>query len=229
VRKLWRRGTFWIRIGSGVGKSSGRARLVLENSFMRMRGIPKAQPEGGAPKPVAEHITQTVETIAELHAAAERAMTRHQRSVEAIADHLGQPRATYWIGAGVLLWIAVNLLLLMTRARPFDPPPFPLLQAVSSVAALLVATVVLTSQNRQRKVTEERTTLDLQVNLLAERKVAKLIALVEELRRDMPNVANRKDAIAESMTHAVDPHAVVSALRETIDTERREREEAEST
>jgi uncharacterized membrane protein len=201
--------------------------LVLENSFMRMRGAPEAKTKGDATKPVPAHITQTVETLAELHAAAEKAMTRHQRSVEAIADSLGQPRATYWIGAGVLLWIAVNLLLGMTHARPFDPPPFPLLQAFSSVAALLVATVVLTSQNRQRKISEERTTLDLQVNLLAERKVAKLIALVEELRRDMPNVTNRKDAVAESMTHAVDPHAVVSALRETIDTERREREQSE--
>jgi uncharacterized membrane protein len=78
-----------------------------------------------------------------------------------------------------------------------------------------MATMVLAAQNRQRHVADEHAQLDLQINLLAEQKVAKLISLLEELRRDMPNVANRVDPLAEAMTHAVDPHAVASALRET--------------
>jgi uncharacterized membrane protein len=77
--------------------------------------------------------------------------------------------------------------------------------------------MVLATQNRQRRSAEERARLDLQVNLLAEQKVAKLIALIEELRRDMPNVKNRRDRVAEAMTQAVDPHAVTTALEDTIE------------
>jgi uncharacterized membrane protein len=68
-------------------------------------------------------------------------------------------------------------------------------------------------------VAEEHAQLDLHINLLSEQKVAKLISLLEELRRDMPNVANREDLVAEAMTHAVDPHAVATALKETIENE----------
>jgi uncharacterized membrane protein len=76
---------------------------------------------------------------------------------------------------------------------------------------------VLTTQNRQRKIADGRAQLDLQVNLMAEQKLAKLIALVEELRRDLPDVKNRVDPLADAMTHAVDPHAVATALEESIE------------
>jgi uncharacterized membrane protein len=75
--------------------------------------------------------------------------------------------------------------------------------------------VVLTTQSRQSHAFEQRAELELQVNLLAEQKIAKLIALVEELRRDMPTVTNRVDPLAEQMKEPIDPHAVLSALEQT--------------
>ena len=53
--------------------------------------------------------------------------------------------------------------------------------------------------------------------MLAEQKIAKLIALVEELRRDLPNVHDRRDSLAEAMIRPVDPHAVASALETTFE------------
>jgi uncharacterized membrane protein len=168
-------------------------------------------------KEVPEHVTDTVAKLARLHAAAEEGVTSRQRSVEAVADRLGRPLTTYAIACGVLGWVGLNVTLASLGSRPFDPPPFPLLQATATVAALLVTTVILTAQNRQQHVAEERTQLDLHVNLTAERKVAKLIALLEELRRDLPNVANRRDSVAEAMTEALDPNTMVTALREKIE------------
>ncbi|MGB8299016.1 MAG: hypothetical protein WCG85_26595 [Polyangia bacterium] len=66
---------------------------------------------------------------------------------------------------------------------------------------------------------EERSHLDLQVNLLAEHKVAKLIALVEELRRDLPMVRDRIDREADAMQEAVDPNAVIEVLAGASETE----------
>jgi len=53
------------------------------------------------------------------------------------------------------------------------------------------------------------------VNLLSEQKIAKLIALVEELRCDLPNIKNRCDPEAEVMKQPADPQMVVEALEDT--------------
>lgn len=43
------------------------------------------------------------------------------------------------------------------------------------------------------------------MTLLVEQKVTKVIALIEELRRDLPSVQNRVDSQAEAMQEVVDP------------------------
>jgi uncharacterized membrane protein len=166
---------------------------------------------------VPTHVADTVEAIARLHARAEREVSRQQRSVEAFTARLGHPTAVWGIVAAAVLWIAVNIALPYAGLRPPDPPPFSWLQAICSLGALLIATMVLAAQNGQRRVSVEHAQLDLHINLLAEQKVAKLISLLEELRRDMPDVVNRVDPVADEMTHAVDPHAVASALKDTVE------------
>ena len=176
-------------------------------------------PTSNEPAPVPQHVADTVATIAKLHARSEREVPRQQRSVEAFTAYLGRPPAVWAVATIGVLWILGNIAMPFVGLRPFDPPPFNGLQVTCSLGALLMATTVLAAQNRQRLVADEHAQLDLQINLLAEQKVAKLISLLEELRRDMPNVANRVDLMAEAMTHAVDPHAVASALKETHEDE----------
>jgi uncharacterized membrane protein len=91
------------------------------------------------------------------------------------------------------------------------------LQGIVGLGAWLTATIVLITQTRQGKLAEQRAQLDLQVSLLAEQKTAKLIALIEELRRDLPNVKDRHDPQAVAMEQATDPHTVLGALEETLE------------
>ncbi len=98
----------------------------------------------------------------------------------------------------------------------FDEPPFAWLQGIVSLSALIMTVVVLTTQNRQAKMTEQRRHLDLQITLLTERKVSKVIELIEELRRDLPSVTNRLDHEAEVMQEPIDPHTALSALNQTL-------------
>ena len=112
------------------------------------------------------------------------------------------------------MWIVADEFVLASGSRPLDRPPFSWMQGVIALLALLTTMIVLTTQNRQGKYAEQRAHLELQVTLRAEQKTAKLIALVEELRRDLPSVPKRADSAAEAMTESVDPHAVVSALEE---------------
>jgi uncharacterized membrane protein len=162
-------------------------------------------------------ITQNVELAGQLHARAEREVSRYQRAIEVATRFLGRPLFLYLILAFVVLWVTVNLLAIPLHRSPFDPPPFYWLQGMVGLGALLMTTVVLITQNRLSQVEQERAQLDLQVNLLAEQKIAKLISLVEELRRDMPNVRDRTDSEALAMSESADPHAVLSALEETLE------------
>ncbi len=74
--------------------------------------------------------------------------------------------------------------------------------------------MVLIKQNRLDKLAEQRAHLDLKVTLLTEQKVAKLIDLLEELRRDLPNVRNRHDPEAIALKQSMNPDLVLAALDE---------------
>jgi uncharacterized membrane protein len=165
-------------------------------------------------------VSQEVESVASIRARAEQRLDRHQRMMEVLTTALGRPRTVYLTLSIVVGWMAFNLVTPKLFGWPrIDPPPFFWLQGMVALSALLMTTMVLITANRQTRNAEERSHLDLQVNLLAERKVAKLIALVEELRRDLPMVRDRIDREADSMQKAVDPDAMMAALEGASETQ----------
>ena len=157
-------------------------------------------------------VGQNIETIVEHQLRSEQGLDQHQRTIETITKNVGQPRFLYLILLVVALWVGVHGLLALFGVASFDPAPFYWLQGLIGLSALLVTTMVLITQNRQAKQAEHRRHLDLQVTLLVEQKVTKVIALIEELRRDLPSVQNRVDSQAEAMQEVVDPQTVLSAL-----------------
>lgn len=161
-------------------------------------------------------VSENIESIVDLHMRAEKQASQHQRIIETVTATLGRPRFFYLILLFVAFWISVNLLLPHLGIASFDAPPFYWLQGIVSLSALLVTTVVLITQNRHGKLDDLRMHLNLQVNLLIERKVTKLIEMVEELRSDMPIVENRPDPQAEAMKEPVNPHEVVRGLNQTL-------------
>ncbi len=164
-----------------------------------------------------DHVSQQVDTIATLHARGESDVSIHQRTIEKVTAFLGRPLFLNLTIAAIAVWVGLNLSSHRLHLSPFDPNPFPLLAWLVSTGGLLLTIVVLITQNRQARLAERRAQLDLQVNLLAEQKIAKVIALLEELRRDSPDIQNRYDAEAEAMSEAADAHAVLDALEEKLD------------
>ena len=69
--------------------------------------------------------------------------------------------------------------------RSVDPPPFFWLQGLVSCNALLLTVAVLIRQNRMAQAGEHRSHLDLQINLLSEQKVTKILQMVDELQREL--------------------------------------------
>lgn len=167
--------------------------------------------EGQTPDPMLEKDGET-QTIVELYARAEQGRGRPQRVIEWFTHTVGRPATFFAVLVFVACWIGFH-----TLRRSFDPPPFYWLQGIVGLLALLVTTMVLITQNRQTKHEQQRDLLNLHVNLVVEQKVAKLIALVEELRRDLPSVTDRPDPEAQAMAGSVDAHAVAETLERDLD------------
>jgi uncharacterized membrane protein len=155
------------------------------------------------------HVEQSVDAIADIERQSERSISPQQRRIEWTSAALGRPRTSYAILAFAALWIAGNLAL---GQRAFDPAPFSLLQTGMSLCALLMTTVILTTENRQSADAERRATLSLQMTSLTETKVAKLIELIERLRDDSPDVVQRHDPEAREMQSAADPKRVLEVM-----------------
>jgi uncharacterized membrane protein len=162
-------------------------------------------------------VKNAAETVAAMHARAQRDVGPHVRRISRMTAALGRPPFLVGVVVLVLSWIVLNLAAPLFGIAPADRPPSPWLQGALSLSALLMTTIVLITQNRQGRHIEQRARLDLQINLLAEQKITKLIELLEELRRDLPNVRNRVDSVADEMKEPVDPDAILSAIEKTLE------------
>ena len=161
-----------------------------------------------------DQISQNIEAILEFYAREEQKISRSQRILERISSYIGEPVFLGFILLFVALWMLANAVLGQFGLEEFDPAPFHWLQGIVGLGALLTATVVLTKQNRLAKLAEQRAHLDLRVTLLTEQKAAKLIDLLEELRRDLPNVIDRHDPEAAALQQSMNPVLVLAALDE---------------
>ncbi|MDB5218873.1 MAG: hypothetical protein JWO86_6800 [Myxococcaceae bacterium] len=144
-------------------------------------------------------------------------MSTSQRLVEAFTANIGRPSTIALLLVLIGLWVAWNSFEKQHGGYVADPPPFFWLQGIIALYAALISTFVLATQNREKRHGEQRAYLELQINLLAEQKTAKVIELLEELRRDMPTVRDRVDHQAEAMQMPVDTAAVMNVLEETLD------------
>ncbi|MEX0269303.1 DUF1003 domain-containing protein [Leptolyngbyaceae cyanobacterium UHCC 1019] len=176
----------------------------------------KARPRKILTAPLPDPVTKNIEAILSMHNQEVQDLAAHQRAIEAIAKFFGQPAFLYVLIAGFTIWIASSL---FSQFLPFTFPLFHWSEHGLDAAALLISTGVLIEQSREENFAEQRTQLMLQLNLLSEQKIAKIIAILEELRADLPNVRDRYDPEAVIMQEAADPIAVLNALQETLQRE----------
>lgn len=164
-----------------------------------------------------DQISQNIEAVLDFYAREDQKISYSQRILERISRFIGQPVFLGIILFFVALWMLANVALLRFGMTEFDPAPYFWLQGIIGLGALLTMTVVLSKQNRLARLAEQREHLDLKVALLTEQKAAKLIDLLEELRRDLPNVKDRHDPKAAALQQSMNPELVLAALDERGD------------
>jgi uncharacterized membrane protein len=126
-----------------------------------------------------EHVARTVEEITQLEGRDRVAMGWSDHVANGITAFSGSMLFVWLHVVWFVAWILLNIPGLETPE--FDPFPFGFLTMVVSLEAIFLSTFVLISQNRQSIRADRRSKVDLQVNLIAEQEVTKLIQLVAEI------------------------------------------------
>jgi len=161
------------------------------------------------PSSAEEAVTKNIEAILRL----EDAAMRRRTWADLLADRIAEFTGTIWFVAMHLLWFgawaAVNIGLVPILPA-FDPYPFQLLCMIVSMEGVLLATFVLIKQNRMSYLSDRRAHLDLQINLLAEREVTRLLQVTGDIARKL-QVERRHaaggleaDTEIETLMHEID-------------------------
>jgi uncharacterized membrane protein len=120
------------------------------------------------------------ETLAEdVEARFQKKLSVGERLADQIADFGGSWTFISLFAGFILVWIAINTIVLLVR--PFDPYPFILLNLMLSCLAAVQAPIIMMSQNRQETRDRLRSENDYRVNLKAELEIRHLHEKLDHL------------------------------------------------
>ena len=91
-----------------------------------------------------------------------------------------------------IIWFSFWLVYNLSVKDPFDPFPFGLLTLIVSLEAIILATFILVSQNRQSEVSDMRSELDFQIDRKAESNIAEILALQAKMYSLLKRNGNNK-------------------------------------
>jgi uncharacterized membrane protein len=157
-----------------------------------------------------------IDTVVRLEAEDEKRVSHTHRFSEAIGSFAGTNFFILLQLAFVALWVSVNTGALEV-VRAFDPYPFPLLAIVLALEGVLLTAFVLISQKRMSQRADQRSHLDLQINLLAEKEVTKVIQLLQGLSRHMGMDEAVADAETKELAKDTAVESLARGLRESLD------------
>jgi uncharacterized membrane protein len=128
---------------------------------------------------------------------------------------------------GTLAFLILNLTLFIAwflansgsipRIPVFDPYPYVLLITTVSLEAIVLAIIVLISQNREGYINTMRDELQLHVNLLTEKEITKVLVLLRELLKK--NDIKISDAELDEMLKDIDTSHIERQLKKQIEGE----------
>jgi uncharacterized membrane protein len=156
---------------------------------------------------------ETVHEMVELEQRQKVEMTFSDRIADAITIFAGSMLYVWLHVIWFTIWVVINTPWLGLN---FDPFPFGLLTMIVSLEAIFLSTFVLITQNRQALLSDKRAKLDLQVNLISESEVTKLLSMISAIH-DHLGIDNGFDEEAEKMQK---PTRITQLAREVEAVER---------
>lgn len=148
---------------------------------------------------------ENIETIARL----EQQFLEERTFVDRVGDTVGSFVGTMTFvllhATWFITWFAINLKLI-PGVPAFDPYPFILLSVAVSCEGVLLTTFVLMKQNRMSKRADQRNQLNLQVDMLSEREITKILQMLTAIsaRLGLHETASEPEVRQLSQETAVD-------------------------
>jgi uncharacterized membrane protein len=164
------------------------------------------------------HLQEHIELIARHEEEFLAQRTRTERLGDRLASFIGS--FTY-VSAHIVIsfaWLAWNVLPI--RELPhFDPFPFPLLDVLLALEAILVASFILMRQSRMARRAEERDHLMLQILLLTEREITAVLGVDRQVAQSMGlhKVASDEELTQLSQQTSIDE--VAQIIKDTLPSE----------
>ena len=154
-------------------------------------------------------LERNIRTISYLRLQASRARGLQERLADAITTFSGRMIFVYvhivWFG----LWILLNTGRLSVPT--FDPFPYGLLTMVVSLEAIFLSTFVLISQNRLSAEAESRANLSLQIGLLTEHEVTRVLQMLDAIQ-DKLGIDNDEDSELADLEMETKPEDVLAEI-----------------
>jgi uncharacterized membrane protein len=166
------------------------------------------EPEGT--NPLLSHIIErNIRTITRLRLQTARERHVQDRLADDITSLSGSMLFVYlhilWFGA----WLLVNTGYM--GVKPFDPFPYGLLTMMVSLEAIFLATFVLISQNRFSDAADRRAELDLQIGLLAEHEITRVLQMLDAIQ-DKLGIENDVDSELADLEMETKPEDVLAEI-----------------
>jgi uncharacterized membrane protein len=153
-------------------------------------------------------LVNNIQTLLSKREAEERQAGLQQRVADRITRFVGGVGFVYLHLSIFGAWIAINLK--WTGLPPFDPS-FVVLAMAASVEAIFLSTFVLISQNRLSAVSERRADLDLQISLLVEHEVTRILQVTRAVAERM-GIEFPADHEIKELEQDVEPSRVLDTL-----------------
>lgn len=161
--------------------------------------------KGTSVGPIIERNICTMEHIKDRE---ERRKDVHEKIAEAITNFSGTMLFVYINAAFFAVWIGLNSGLFGMKA--FDPFPYGMLTMIVSLEAIFLSLFVLITQNRMQIENQKEADLDLQINLLTEHEVTRLLVMLEMVAEKVG--VNMNDPELKELEADVEPMDVIHRL-----------------
>jgi uncharacterized membrane protein len=160
------------------------------------------------------HVEEAIQAMTAMHAAHHAEASPLERFIDRVTATVARPSFLAYVATTIALWVGANSLTRAFGAKAADGWPFSFLSLLVSCTALFISVLILASQRRADRLANLREQMTLEMVLLTTQKVSKLIDLMEELRRDSPDVKDRVDLEAVEMADMPDHDTVLNAIQE---------------
>jgi uncharacterized membrane protein len=170
--------------------------------------VPPPHPAGLSPV-----LERNIRSLTERRERERRTAPLQARAADAITRFAGSMVFVYLHLVVFGVWIAINSGLVRLPGIPRWDESFVILGTSASVEAIFLSTFVLISQNRMAALADKRADLDLQVSLLAEHEITKVIALTSAIAERL-GIDTTRDTELHEMKQDIAPEAVLDEIEQ---------------